>query len=105
MKKLSILGSTGSIGRNTLEVIANHPDKFRVSALAAHSNIKLLAEQIRAFKPKAAAVFDEGAAKELQKDFPDMKVLSGPEGLVEAATLDDVDMLVSPQIRLQSSDS
>ncbi len=95
MKTLSILGSTGSIGKNTLEVISKHPDKFRVKALAVGNNIKLLTEQINTFKPEVAAVFDEESAKELQRDFPDMKVLSGEEGLVEAATLDGVDMVVS----------
>ena len=95
MKTLSILGSTGSIGKNTLEVIFNHPDKFRVKALAVGNNIKLLAEQINAFKPEVAAVFDEQSAKDLRKDFPNLKVLSGEDGLVEAATLDDVDMVVS----------
>lgn len=95
MKRLSILGSTGSIGRNTLEVVSNHPDKFRVVALAARNNIKLLAEQINAFKPEVVAVFDEESAKDLRKDFPDLKILSEAEGLVEAATLDNVDMVVS----------
>ena len=95
MKTLSILGSTGSIGKNTLEVISNHPDKFRVKALAARNNIKLLTEQINTFRPEVAALFDEESAKDLRKDFPDLKVLSGEEGLVEAATLDDVDMVVS----------
>ena len=95
MKTLSILGSTGSIGKNTLEVISNNSDKFRVKALAAGNNIKLLAEQIKIFKPDVAAVFNEELAKELQKEFPGMKILSGEEGLIEAATLDGVDMVVS----------
>ena len=95
MKRLSILGSTGSIGRNTLEVVSNHPDKFRVKALAVGNNIDLLAKQINAFRPEVVAVFDEGSARDLRKDFPGLKVLSGEEGLVEAATLDDVDMVVS----------
>ena len=95
MKTLSILGSTGSIGKNTLEVISNHPDKFRVKALAVGNNIKLLAEQIKAFKPEVAAVFDEGSANELRKEFRDLKVVSGEEGLVEAAALEGVDMVVS----------
>ncbi|HEW81816.1 MAG TPA: 1-deoxy-D-xylulose-5-phosphate reductoisomerase, partial [Nitrospirae bacterium] len=95
MKTLSILGSTGSIGRNTLEVISNHHDKFRVMALAARNNIKLLAEQINAFKPEVVAVFNEESARDLRKDFPDLRILSGEEGLVEVATLDNVDMVVS----------
>ncbi len=95
MKTLSILGSTGSIGKNTLEVISNHSDKFRVKALAARNNIKLLTEQINAFKPEVVAVFDEQSAKDLRKDFRGLQVLSGEEGLIEAATLDDLDMVVS----------
>ena len=95
MKKLSILGSTGSIGKNTLEVVSNHPDKFKVSALAVGNNIRLLGEQINIFKPDVVAVFDEQAAEDLKKEFPYLKVLSGEEGLVEVATLDDLDMVVS----------
>lgn len=95
MKRLSILGSTGSIGKNTLEVISDNPDRFSVKALAARNNIKLLAEQINIFKPELVAVFDEAPAEELRRDFPDLKVLSGGKGLIEAATLDNIDMVVS----------
>lgn len=95
MKRLSILGSTGSIGRNTLEVVSNNPDKFRVKALAVGNNIELLSEQINAFDPEVVAVFDEGSANELRRDFPDLNVLSGEEGLIGAALADDVDMVVS----------
>jgi 1-deoxy-D-xylulose-5-phosphate reductoisomerase len=95
LKRISILGSTGSIGRNTLEVVSKHPDKFRVAGLAVGNNIALLAEQIRAFKPEVAAVFNERPAEELKKEFPDLKVLTGEQGLIDAATIDDVDMVVS----------
>ncbi|MGZ3634609.1 MAG: 1-deoxy-D-xylulose-5-phosphate reductoisomerase, partial [Syntrophales bacterium] len=59
MKNISILGSTGSIGVNTLDVIWNNPTKFRVVALAAHKNVGLLAEQIERFRPKVVSVIDE----------------------------------------------
>ncbi|MCK5504911.1 MAG: 1-deoxy-D-xylulose-5-phosphate reductoisomerase, partial [Thermodesulfovibrionia bacterium] len=58
MKKLSILGSTGSIGKNTLEVISAHRDRFKVVALAAGNNIEMLEAQIIEFRPDVAAVFD-----------------------------------------------
>lgn len=95
MKKLSILGSTGSIGKNTLEVISKNPDKFEVAALAAGNNIDLLESQIKNFNPEVAAVFDESAAEDLRKRGLSVEVLSGEEGIKEAATLSGVDMVVS----------
>ena len=65
MKALSILGSTGSIGRNALEIARRFPDRFTVKALAAKRSVALLAEQIREFTPEAAAVFDESTARQL----------------------------------------
>ena len=59
MKSLSILGSTGSIGRNALTVVEKFPDRFSVKALTAKTNVSLLAEQIQRFDPEIAAVFDE----------------------------------------------
>ncbi len=95
MKKLSILGSTGSIGKNTLEVISKNPDKFKVAALAAGNNIDLLESQIKKCNPEVAAVFDEAAAEDLRKRGLSVEVLSGAEGIKEAATLSGVDMVVS----------
>ena len=95
MKNLAILGSTGSIGKNTLEVVSNNPGKFRVSALAVKNNIDALGPQIEEFRPGVVAVYDEEAAERLRKKYPAIRVLSGEEGLVEAATLDGVDMVVS----------
>lgn len=96
MKKISILGSTGSIGMQTLEVIRENDD-MQVMALAAGSNIKLLEEQIREFKPKVAAVWDEKKAKELELNIKDMnvKVVSAMDGLIEAATIDEADVVVT----------
>ncbi len=93
MKRIAILGCTGSIGCNTLEV-AKHLG-YRVEGLAAHSNISLLEEQALVFHPKCIAVFDEGKAKELKSRLPEFKIVSGMEGLIEVATLPEVDFLVS----------
>jgi 1-deoxy-D-xylulose-5-phosphate reductoisomerase len=96
MKCLSLLGSTGSIGTQTLEVVENTKD-FKISALAAGSNIELLEQQIRKFKPSLAVVFREDKAKELANNIKDTdtKVLSGMEGLLEAVRLPEVDMVVT----------
>jgi len=95
LKRLSILGSTGSIGRSTLEVVAEHPDSFRVVALAVSKNIDLLQEQIEVFHPEVVAVYDETSAEELKGRKPSVEVLSGEEGLITVATLKDVDTVVS----------
>ncbi|MBI4847996.1 MAG: 1-deoxy-D-xylulose-5-phosphate reductoisomerase [Nitrospirae bacterium] len=95
MKRLSILGSTGSIGRNTIEVVKNHQDKFKVTGLAARNNIELLESQIQIFKPKVVAVYDESAAAILKKKDLRVEVLTGESGLVEVATLNDADVVVS----------
>jgi 1-deoxy-D-xylulose-5-phosphate reductoisomerase len=95
MKKLSVLGSTGSIGKNTLEVISCHPDKFKVVALAVKNNIQLLEEQIIKFKPDVVAVFDSAAAECIKKKDLSVEVLTGEKGLAEVAKLEDVDMVVS----------
>lgn len=95
VSKLSILGSTGSIGTQTLDVARKL--NLQVSALSAHSNIELLEEQIREFKPSVAVVFDETKAQELKLNIKDTdtKVYSGMDGLLYAATLDDCDLVVN----------
>ena len=95
VEKLSILGSTGSIGTQTLDVARKL--NLQVTALSAHSNIKLLEEQIREFKPSVAVVFDEAKADELKLSIKDLdtKVYSGMDGLLYAATLDDCDLVVN----------
>ncbi len=83
MKALSILGSTGSIGRNALEIVRRFPERFVVKALAAKRSVALLAEQIREFTPEAAAVFDEGAVRQLLPLLPSgcrTQILHGEEG-------------------------
>ncbi len=95
VNKLSVLGSTGSIGTQTLDV-ARKLD-LQVSSLSAHSNIELLEEQIREFKPSVAVVFDENRADELKLNIKDLdtKVYSGMDGLLYAATLEDCDLVVN----------
>ena len=87
MKKIAILGSTGSIGTQTLEVVENQGD-IVVTALAAGSNIRLLEEQIRKFRPKIACVWEEEKAKELETSVRDLpvRIVSGMDGLIETAT-------------------
>ncbi|MBI5675581.1 MAG: 1-deoxy-D-xylulose-5-phosphate reductoisomerase [Nitrospirae bacterium] len=95
MKRLSILGSTGSIGKNTLEVISRNPDTFKIVALTARNNISLLESQIAQFNPEVVAVFDGSEAERLRSKKLPVKILSGEEGVIEAATLENVDMVVS----------
>ena len=94
IKNLSVLGSTGSIGTQTLDVVRNLD--IEVTALSAYSSIDLLEEQIREFKPKLAVVYDKGKAEELKIKTADTstKVLTGMEGLLELAN-DDSELLVN----------
>lgn len=96
MKKIAILGSTGSIGTQTLDVVRNNND-LCVTALSAGSNIRKLEEQIREFKPKYAVVFEEEKAKELRSNVTDLEVqvLSGMDGLLTIATMKEADILVT----------
>jgi 1-deoxy-D-xylulose-5-phosphate reductoisomerase len=101
MKRISLLGSTGSIGVSTLDVIGAHPDRFEVSALAAGRNVALLAEQIERFRPRLAAVIDESHAGELRGRLgraSSTTVLSGAEGYREAAAIAGADMVVSAMV-------
>ena len=97
MKKISLLGSTGSIGVNTLDVIERYPESFQVCALSAGSNVDLFARQIRKFKPALAALFDStkiDTLKELVGDL-DVEIVSGQEGTVSAASFSEADLVVS----------
>ena len=97
MKKISLLGSTGSIGVNTLDVVERYPEKFQVCALSAGSNVELFARQIRKFKPTLVALFDVtkiDILRELVADL-DVEIVSGPEGLVSVASFLDADLVVS----------
>lgn len=94
MKKITILGSTGSIGRSALEVISKCRDRFKVIGLTANSNIKLLEEQIKTFKPEIVAVADEANAAKLRKK-SGIEVLSGESGISEVASLSKADFVLS----------
>ncbi len=93
MKNIVLLGSTGSIGTQTLEVVEKLKDKFNILALAAGKNIKLLKEQIIKFKPKYVSVADFDDMKELQKEFGQIKFFFGEEGLYELASIPEADIL------------
>ena len=96
MKKIAILGSTGSIGTQTLEVARENKD-IEVLGLAAGNNISLLEEQIREFKPRLVAVWKEDKARELRDNIKDLdvKVVSGMDGLIEVATMEATEILVT----------
>ena len=96
MKRIAILGSTGSIGTQTLEVVRENGD-IEVLGLAAGSNITLLEEQIRQFHPRLAAVWSEEKARELRTRIADTdtKVVSGMDGLIEVSILKDTEILVT----------
>lgn len=96
MKKIAILGSTGSIGTQTLEVVRENKD-IEVLGLAAGKNIELLEQQIREFHPVCVAVWNEGKAEELKEKIADTdtRVVTGMEGLIEIATLEKAEILVT----------
>jgi 1-deoxy-D-xylulose-5-phosphate reductoisomerase len=101
MKRLSILGSTGSIGTNVLNIVAMFPQKFDVKALAAKKNVSLLARQIEQFHPELVAVFDENRAKELEDCLPPgtvVDILYGEDGYRAAAAYSTVDMTVTAMV-------
>jgi 1-deoxy-D-xylulose-5-phosphate reductoisomerase len=99
MKKVLVLGSTGSIGINTLNVIKKHSDKFSVSALTINTRIDLLKPQIQEFKPDFAVVTNESAAEKLRGDKAiKCKILSGVEGLAYAATDSEYDILLGAMV-------
>ena len=96
-KGLAVLGSTGSVGVNTLDVVTAHPEQFVVVALAAHSNVDLLEEQTRRFRPRLAVLFEEDKAALLRQRLRglDIEVDTGLEGLCRAATYSGVQLVMS----------
>ena len=101
VRNLSILGSTGSIGTNALEVVAGFPERFRVRVLTAKSNIDLLAEQVKKFQPAMAVVFDEKGAEDLQNrlaGYTDLNIRYGTEGYIAAATHEESDLVVAAMV-------
>jgi len=95
MKRIALLGSTGSIGKNTLKVARHLGEAVQVVALAAGSNIDLLEQQAKEFSPKIIAVYDKAKAIELQRRLPDTEVLGGMEGLGAVASYAEADFVVS----------
>jgi 1-deoxy-D-xylulose-5-phosphate reductoisomerase len=96
MKRLAILGSTGSIGVQALDVAGRFPDRFEVVALAAGRNVERLAEQVRRFRPRLVAVADPAAARTLRASLPArVEVIPGEEGAVAAATHPDVQLVLA----------
>jgi len=100
MKRLAILGSTGSIGVNTLDIVRQFPERFEVVSLSAGLNIELLKEQILRFRPRAVSVLNQEAARELQKGIArrNVEVVYGVEGLIRVATHPEVDQVVSAMV-------
>jgi len=96
-KKIAILGSTGSIGTKALRVIDALGPQYQIIALSAHSNVELLAEQSRLYRPKYIAVTDTDYAAQLREETCDLdvEILSGPDSLIELAKLDQVDIVLS----------
>lgn len=99
MRNICVLGSTGSIGVNTLDVVRRHPNLFSIKALTANSNVQLLAKQCAEFKPKLAVVGSELAARQLEEELAlanlKVAVLFGPQALIAASTSEDVDTVMA----------
>ena len=94
MKNIAILGSTGSIGTQTLDIVAQFPERFNIIALVAHRNVDRLKDQIKRFQPEFVVVSDEKNAEILSKEV-DIKVFAGEENIVTAATDHRVDMVIN----------
>lgn len=96
---VAVLGSTGSIGESTLDVLARHPDKFKLVALGANRNVAKLAAQVLRWHPEYAVLADESAARELEQTLagkaPGTRILAGAEGLVTIATLRQTDCVMA----------
>jgi 1-deoxy-D-xylulose-5-phosphate reductoisomerase len=102
MKRIAILGSTGSIGTQTLDVIANDPERYQVEALAAGHNVALLAEQVKRFQPKLVSVATKQAAEELRDLVPStVQIGYGDSGIIEAAAGNEADFVVSALVGSQ----
>ena len=94
MKNIAVLGSTGSIGTQTLEIVRRFPDMFNIIALVAHRNVHLLRDQIKNFHPEFVVVSDERNAEILSNEV-DIRVFVGEENIVRAATDHRVDMVIN----------
>jgi 1-deoxy-D-xylulose-5-phosphate reductoisomerase len=99
VKAITLLGSTGSIGTQTLDILEHHPDQFRLVGIAAGSNVTLLAQQVRQFKPEVVAICDRTKLPDLKAALADLDpqpmILSGEEGIVEVARYGDAEVVVT----------
>ena len=95
MKNIAIFGSTGSIGESTLNVIRENPELFNVVTLVAGKNIEKLIEQIKEFKPKNVYIISKENAEKLQKEFDNINIFYGEDGMEEISQLVDFDISVS----------
>ena len=97
MKKIAVLGSTGSIGTQTLEIVRDYSDDLKIVALAANSQVELMEKQAREFKPEVVCMCNEEAASKLKTALADtdIRVVSGMDGLIEVSTLENMDILVT----------
>ncbi|MEW6001310.1 MAG: 1-deoxy-D-xylulose-5-phosphate reductoisomerase [Nitrospirota bacterium] len=99
MRRITILGSTGSIGRNALNIVSRYRDRFKVAVLTAGSNTELLEEQIKSFSPEVVAIADKTEAQKLKKRIkkyiPSLRILAGDEGIAEAASYEGSDFVLS----------
>ena len=97
IKKIAILGSTGSIGKNALRVIEALGPQYKICALSAHSNVELLAEQTKKYKPQFVAVTNPDFTTEFNEltSNLDIEIFSGPQGLIEIAKLDEIDIILA----------
>ena len=106
MKKLAILGSTGSIGTQTLDVVREHPDRFEVYAICAHRSVDKLVEQARDFRPEVVCIADESLYDELKQklqaalgaDAEMMKVWAGADAIAEMVTMPSIDIVVAAMV-------
>ncbi|MDT9297280.1 MAG: 1-deoxy-D-xylulose-5-phosphate reductoisomerase [Arthrospira platensis PCC 7345] len=99
MKAITLLGSTGSIGTQTLDIVADHPDKFKIVGLATGSNVTLLAQQVRQFRPEIVAICDQNKLWELREAIADLDpqpiIEAGESGIVEVARYGDSEAVVT----------
>lgn len=94
MKKVTILGSTGSVGKNALSLIREFPEDFSIEALAAKTNVKELIKQAREFRPKVVCIYDENLVGAVKKALPLTKVVTSQQGLIEVSTLKEVSQVL-----------
>lgn len=95
MKNITILGSTGSIGTNALEVIRQKKDEFNVVAISGHTNYKLVMEQIKEFNPKYVSIGTEEGFRAIKKEFPEVELFFGREGLKKLGELEETDIILT----------